>query len=113
MINDLKNMNKFLLICICLLLGLNILLFDDLQKTTDRADKLYAQVQKTTDRADKLYAQVQKTTDRAEKLSAQVQKTTDRAEKLSAQVYTLGSMLAEQNAATQAKMTIVEVNELD
>ena len=71
MINDLKNMNKFLLICICLLLGLNILLFDDLQKTTDRA------------------------------------------EKLSAQVYTLGSMLDEQNAATQAKMTIAEVNELD
>ena len=71
MINDLKNMNKFLLICICLLLGLNILLFDDLQKTTDRA------------------------------------------EKLSAQVYTLGSMLAEQNATTQAKMTIDEVNELD
>ena len=71
MINDLKNMNKFLLICICLLLGLNILLFDDLQKTTDRA------------------------------------------EKLSAQVYTLGSMLGEQNAAAQAKMTIVEVNELD
>ena len=71
MINDLKNMNKFLLICICLLLGLNILLFDDLQKTTDRA------------------------------------------EKLSAQVYTLGSMLGEQNAATQAQMTIAEVNELD
>ena len=71
MINDLKNMNKFLLICICLLLGLNILLFDDLQKTTDRA------------------------------------------EKLSAQVYTLGSMLGEQNAATQAKMTISEVNDLD
>lgn len=71
MINDLKNMNKFLLICICLLLGLNILLFDDLQKTTDRA------------------------------------------EKLSAQVYTLGSMLGEQNAAAQAKMTIDEVNELD
>lgn len=44
MINDLKNMNKFLLICICLLLGLNILLFDDLQKTTDRAEKLSAQV---------------------------------------------------------------------
>lgn len=44
MINDLKNMNKFLLICICLLLGLNILLFDDLQKTTDRAEKLAAQV---------------------------------------------------------------------
>ena len=43
MINDLKNMNKFLLICICLLLGLNILLFDDLQKTTDRAEKLAAQ----------------------------------------------------------------------
>ena len=64
-------MNKFLLICICLLLGLNILLFDDLQKTTDRA------------------------------------------EKLSAQVYTLGSMLGEQNAAAQAKMTIDEVNELD
>lgn len=71
MINDLKNMNKFLLICICLLLGLNILLFDDLQKTTDRA------------------------------------------EKLAAQVYTLGSMLGEQNAAVQAKMTIAEVNELD
>lgn len=71
MINDLKNMNKFLLICICLLLGLNILLFDDLQKTTDRA------------------------------------------EKLAAQVYTLGSMLGEQNAAAQAKMTIAEVNELD
>lgn len=71
MINDLKNMNKFLLICICLLLGLNILLFDDLQKTTDRA------------------------------------------EKLAAQVYTLGSMLGEQNAATQAKMIISEVNELD
>ena len=71
MINDLKNMNKFLLICICLLLGLNILLFDDLQKTTDRA------------------------------------------EKLAAQVYTLGSMLGEQNAATQAQMTIAEVNELD
>lgn len=71
MINDLKNMNKFLLICICLLLGLNILLFDDLQKTTDRA------------------------------------------EKLAAQVYTLGSMLGEQNAAAQAKMTISEVNELD
>ena len=44
MINDLKNMNKFLLICICLLLGLNILLFDDLQKTTDRAEKLASQV---------------------------------------------------------------------
>lgn len=44
MINDLKNMNKFLLICICLLLGLNILLFDELQKTTDRAEKLAAQV---------------------------------------------------------------------
>ena len=44
MINDLKNMNKFLLICICLLLGLNILLFDDLQKATDRAEKLSAQV---------------------------------------------------------------------
>ena len=44
MINDLKNMNKFLLICICLLLGLNIFLFDDLQKTTDRAEKLSAQV---------------------------------------------------------------------
>ena len=44
MINDLKNMNKFLLICVCLLLGLNILLFDDLQKTTDRAEKLSAQV---------------------------------------------------------------------
>ena len=44
MINDLKNMNKFLLICICLLLGLNILLFDDLQKTTDRAEKLSAQL---------------------------------------------------------------------
>ena len=71
MINDLKNMNKFLLICICLLLGLNILLFDDLQKTTDRA------------------------------------------EKLSAQVYTLGSMLGERAAATQAENVISEVNELD
>ena len=46
-------------------------------------------------------------------ISRELSETTDRAEKLSAQVYTLGSMLGEQNAATQAKMTIAEVNELD
>ena len=71
MVNDLKRMNVFLLLCIVAIFLLNMALLRDLRDTTDRAAEL------------------------------------------SAQVYTLGSMLGEQNAATQAKMTIAEVDSLD
>ena len=71
MINDLKRMNAFLVLCIAALFALSLYLIAELQETEARASDL------------------------------------------SAQVYTLGSMLGEQNAATQAKMTISEVNELD
>lgn len=44
MINDLKRMNVFLLLCIVALFLLNMVLLRDLRETTERADNLAAQV---------------------------------------------------------------------
>jgi hypothetical protein len=44
MVNDLKRMNVFLLVCIAALFSLNMLLVRDLRATSDRADDLAAQV---------------------------------------------------------------------
>ena len=44
MVNDLKRMNVFLLVCIAALFSLNMLLLRDLRETTDRAAELSAQV---------------------------------------------------------------------
>ena len=44
MVNDLKRMNVFLLICIVALFSLNMFLLRDLRETTERADNLAAQV---------------------------------------------------------------------
>ena len=44
MINDLKRMNVFLLLCIVALFLLNMALLRDLRETTDRAAELSAQV---------------------------------------------------------------------
>ena len=44
MVNDLKRMNVFLLLCIVALFLLNMALLRDLRETTERADNLAAQV---------------------------------------------------------------------
>ena len=44
MVNDLKRMNVFLLLCIVALFSLNMYLLRDLRETTDRAAELSAQV---------------------------------------------------------------------
>ena len=44
MINDLKRMNVFLLLCIVALFSLNMALLRDLRDTTERAAELSAQV---------------------------------------------------------------------
>ena len=44
MINDLKRMNVFLLLCIVALFSLNMALLRDLRETTERAAELSAQV---------------------------------------------------------------------
>ena len=44
MVNDLKKMNFFLLLCIAALFSLNMFLVRDLRETTDRAAELSAQV---------------------------------------------------------------------
>ena len=44
MINDLKRMNVFLLLCIVALFSLNMYLLRDLRETSERADNLAAQV---------------------------------------------------------------------
>ena len=44
MVNDLKRMNVFLLLCIVALFSLNMALLRDLRDTTDRAAELSAQV---------------------------------------------------------------------
>ena len=44
MVNDLKRMNVFLLLCIVALFSLNMYLLRDLRETTDRAEKLSSQV---------------------------------------------------------------------
>lgn len=44
MVNDLKRMNIFLLLCIVALFSLNMYLLRDLRETTERADNLAAQV---------------------------------------------------------------------
>ena len=44
MVNDLKKMNFFLLLCIAALLSLNMFLVRDLRETTERAAELSAQV---------------------------------------------------------------------
>ena len=44
MINDLKRMNVFLLLCIVALFSLNMYLLRDLRETTERAAELSSQV---------------------------------------------------------------------
>ena len=44
MINDLKRMNAFLVICIAALFALSLFLIGELQETEARAEKLSAQV---------------------------------------------------------------------
>ena len=44
MVNDLKKMNFFLLLCIAALFSLNMFLVRDLRETTERAAELSAQV---------------------------------------------------------------------
>ena len=44
MVNDLKRMNVFLLLCIVAIFLLNMALLRDLRETTDRAAELSAQV---------------------------------------------------------------------
>lgn len=44
MVNDLKRMNVFLLLCIVALFSLNMYLLRDLRETSERADNLAAQV---------------------------------------------------------------------
>ena len=44
MVNDLKRMNVFLLLCIVALFSLNMYLLRDLRETTERAAELSAQV---------------------------------------------------------------------